>query len=47
MMQLICFVSYSVSIHLRDLHGSFSTKVVYPDHVISATSSHEHATYSQ
>lgn len=44
-MQLLPFVSHRVSIHLRHLHRSFSTKVVDPDHVISATSSHEHTTY--
>jgi len=37
-------VSYRVSIHLRDLHRSFSTEVVDSDHMICATSGHEHAT---
>lgn len=46
-MQVSCFESYSVGIHLRNLHWSFSTKVVDADHMISATSSHEHSTYSR
>lgn len=34
-----------MSVHLRHLHWGVSTEVVDPDHVISATSGHEHATY--
>lgn len=41
-MQLLRFVSYRVCIHLRDLHRSFSTKVVDSDQMIGATGSHEH-----
>lgn len=36
-----------MSIQLSNLHWSFSTEVVDPDHVISAASSHEHSTYKQ
>lgn len=38
------FITHRVSIHLRNLHRSFSSEVVDPDHVISAAGRHEHTT---
>lgn len=37
-------ITHRVSIHLRNLHRSFSSEVVDPDHMISAAGRHEHTT---